>query len=166
MLPGWKTSRQKEPKLARNLLSYQKERGLKGSWLILLLPKMFIQDNSSKIDFFNFKKPSKPAVCFPPLWLCMFDSSVFLPVCCLKVWAVFLHRWKCVMLAMQASWKICEYMTASVPTPHFSQDFPVWAGCRAMPHETEVLKKCMLCHEITVQEKWGEPKTKRNLSSQ
>lgn len=126
MLPGWKTSCQKEPKLARNLLSYQKERGLKGSWLILLLPKMFIQDNSSKIDFFNFKKPSKPAVCFPPVWLCIFDSSVFLPVCCLKVWAVFLHRWKCVNLWIHDS--LCSHppFLPGLPCVSWMQGHATW----------------------------------------
>lgn len=44
---------------------------------------------------------------------------------------------------MQVSWKAYEYITASALIPSFSQHFPVWAACRAMPYETEILKKCI-----------------------
>lgn len=92
----------------------------------------------------------------------MFDSLVILPVCHLKVWAVLLHHWKCVMLDHERPRNTLQPLFSLPISPRTS----LWELCAGPCHIKQSSKKCILCHEITAQEKWGEPKTKRKLSSQ
>lgn len=70
------------------------------------------------------------------------------------------------MLAMQASWK-AYWVHYSLSHPQFLP----WLPCMSCMQDHAIgnyssKKIYMLCYESTVQEKWGEPKTKTNLSSQ